>query len=58
MLQRFWTERDQQDLRVDGERLREHYQRLQVARLNYRLALTKRRYDTDERYRSGSTEIR
>jgi hypothetical protein len=27
-----------------------------IARLNYRLALTKRRYDTDERYRSGSTE--
>ena len=35
----------------------EHYQRLQVARLNYRLALTKRRYDTDERYRSGSIEF-
>ncbi len=46
-----------QDLRVEGERLRQHYQRLQVARLNYRLALTKRRYDTDERYRSGSTEF-
>jgi len=56
VLHDFWSQRDHQDLRVEGERLREHYQRLQVARLNYRLALTKRRYDTDERYRSGSTE--
>ena len=57
VLRDFWSQRDRQDLRVDGERLRQHYQRLQVARLNYRLALTKRRYDTDERYRSGSTEF-
>ena len=57
MLQRFWTGRDRQDLRVDGERLREHYQRLQVARLNYRLVIIRRRYDTDERYHSGSTEM-
>ena len=57
VLRDFWSQRDRQDLRVDGERVRQHYQRLQVARLNYRLALTKRRYDTDERYRSGSTEF-
>ena len=57
MLRDFWTQRDRQDLRVTGERVRQHYQRLQVARLNYRLAVTKRRYDTDERYRSGSTEF-
>ena len=57
VLHEFWTQRDRQDLRVTGERLRQHYQRLQVARLNYRLAVTKRRYDTDERYRSGSTEF-
>lgn len=57
VLRDFWSQRDRQDLRVDGERLRQHYQRLQVARLNYRLALTRRRYDTDERYRSGSTEF-
>ncbi len=57
VLRAFWTQRDRQDLRVTGERLRQHYQRLHVARLNYRLALTKRRYDTDERYRSGSTEF-
>lgn len=57
VLREFWGQRDRQDLRVDGERVRQHYQRLQVARLNYRLALTRRRYDTDERYRSGSTEF-
>jgi GWxTD domain-containing protein len=57
MLQHFWTTRDRQDLRASGERLREHYQRLQVARLNYRLVITRRRYDTDERYHSGSTEM-
>jgi len=57
LLRDFWSQRDRLDLRVDGERLRQHYQRLQVARLNYRLALTMRRYDTDERYRSGSTEF-
>jgi len=57
VLRDFWTQRDRQDLRENGERLRQHYQRLLVARLNYRLALTKRRYDTDERYRSGSLEF-
>lgn len=57
VLRSFWTQRDRQDLREDGERLRQHYQRLRVARLNYRLALTTRHYDTDERYRSGSTEF-
>ena len=57
VLREFWTQRDRQDLRENGERVRQHYQRLQVARLNYRLAITKRRYDTDERYRSGSLEF-
>ena len=57
VLRGFWTQRDRQDLRENGERLQQHYQRLQVARLNYRLAITRRRYDTDERYRSGSTEF-
>jgi GWxTD domain-containing protein len=57
VLRAFWDQRDRQDLREDGERVRQHYQRLHVARLNYRLALTRRRYDTDERYRSGSTEF-
>jgi GWxTD domain-containing protein len=57
VLRRFWFTRDRADLRGDGERLREHYRRLHVARREYRLAVTRRRYDTDERYRSGSTEF-
>ena len=57
VLRKFWYERDRADLRADGERLREHYRRLHVARQRFRLAETKRRYDTDERYRSGSREF-
>lgn len=57
VLRRFWFTRDRADLRDDGERLREHYQRLHQARQRFRLAVTKRRYDTDERYRSGSSEF-
>jgi GWxTD domain-containing protein len=57
MLRQFWFTRDRADLRADGERLREHYRRLHVARQRFRLAETRRRYDTDERYRSGSQEF-
>lgn len=57
VLRQFWFLRDRADLRGDGERLREHYRRLHVARQRFRLAETKRRYDTDERYRSGSHEF-
>ena len=57
VLRKFWFQRDRADLRADGERLREHYRRLHVARQQFRLAETKRRYDTDERYRSGSREF-
>ena len=57
VLRQFWFFRDRADLRSDGERLREHYRRLHVARQRFRLAEAKRRYDTDERYRSGSREF-
>lgn len=56
-LHAFWRERDQFDLRGEGERLREHYQRLHQARRRYRVAAAKRRYDLDERYQSGSREF-
>jgi GWxTD domain-containing protein len=56
-LRAFWLRRDQADLRRDGERLREHYRRLHHARLHFRLAGVRRRYDTDERYRSGSEDL-
>jgi GWxTD domain-containing protein len=57
VLRAFWFRRDRADLRQDGERLREHYRRLHHARREYRLSGVRRRYDTDERYRSGSADL-
>jgi GWxTD domain-containing protein len=56
-LQRFWAERDAADLRVRGERLREHYRRLYFARKNYRLVATNRHYFITETFRSGSRDF-
>ncbi len=56
-LRRFWGERDQTDLRTDGERLREHYRRLFYARKNFQLTANNRHYDIVERYRSGSRDF-
>jgi tetratricopeptide (TPR) repeat protein len=42
-LRRFWTRRDRTDLRVDGERLAEHYRRLFYAQRNFRRVGGKRR---------------
>ncbi len=55
-LHAFWRRRDQVDLRGENERLLEHYRRMHEARLHFRLAVTRRRYDTDERYRTGGRE--
>jgi len=56
-LRRFWGERDQTELRTDGERLREHYRRLFYARKNFQLTANNRHYDIVERYRSGSRDF-
>ncbi len=56
-LKRFWTQRDQSDLRSEGERLREHYRRLFYARKNFQLTSLNRHYDIVERYRSGSRDF-
>jgi GWxTD domain-containing protein len=56
-LRRFWTQRDQAELRADGERLREHYRRLFYARKNFQLTSNNRHYDIVERYRSGSRDF-
>ena len=56
-LRRFWTTRDERDLREPGDRLREHYRRLFYARRNFALASLHRHYDIVERYRSGSQEF-
>jgi GWxTD domain-containing protein len=56
-LKRFWTQRDQAELRSEGERLREHYRRMFYARKNFQLTSNNRHYDIVERYRSGSRDF-
>jgi GWxTD domain-containing protein len=56
-LKQFWGDRDRQELRADGERLREHYRRLFYARKNFQLTSLNRHYDISERYRSGSRDF-
>jgi len=48
-LKDFWTTRDREELRPDGERLREHYRRLFYARRNFQLTALNRHYDIVER---------
>ena len=56
-LRRFWTGRDRLDLRADGERLREHYRRLHVARRRFALTVSRRFYGRNDAYRSGSMDL-
>jgi GWxTD domain-containing protein len=56
-LKRFWGDRDREELRADGERLREHYRRLFYARKNFQLTSLNRHYDISERYHSGSRDF-
>jgi tetratricopeptide (TPR) repeat protein len=51
LMRRFWDRRDYDELHTPGDRLEEHYRRLDVARHDYRLATTNRHYDIVERYR-------
>lgn len=51
LMHRFWDLRDRDELHAPGERLLEHYRRIDYARHNYRLASTHRHYDIIERYR-------
>ncbi len=57
MMRDFWTTRDRTSLHHDGERLMEHYRRLDFAERNYRLVATNRHYDIVERYRPARTEF-
>jgi GWxTD domain-containing protein len=57
LLRRFWTDRDRLELRVPGERLREHYRRLLYARRHFGLTLSRRFYGPADAYRSGGMEI-
>lgn len=56
-LRRFWSERDQLELRPDGERLREHYRRLQFARTHFPLTISRRFYGRLDAYQSGNGEV-
>ena len=56
-LHRFWTDRDRSELRPEGERLREHYRRIQFARFHFPLTISRRFYGRLDAYRSGNNEI-
>ncbi len=56
-LRRFWGDRDRIELREAGERLEEHYRRLQYARRHFSLSSTRRYYRSSNGYRSGSAEF-
>lgn len=57
LMRRFWDRRDRDELHAPGDRLGEHYRRLDVARHNYRLASVNRHYDIVERYRPPVAEF-
>ncbi|MEO5824915.1 MAG: tetratricopeptide repeat protein [Gemmatimonadales bacterium] len=57
ILRGFWMMRDNDELHRPGERLREHYRRLDHARRNFSLVTPNRQFDIAERYRSGQTEF-
>ena len=56
LVRRFWELRDRDELHSSGERLREHYRRLDFVRRNFRLVSANRQFDIAERYRSNQTE--
>ncbi len=57
LLRHFWTDRDRIEMRAPGERLREHYRRLQYARRHFALTVSRRYYGPADAYRSGGMEI-
>ena len=56
-LERFWQARDLAGFRADGERLAEHYRRLEEAQGRFGLAPFKRRFGFEEYYQSGRTDL-
>lgn len=57
LLRRFWLWRDHEELRASGERLREHYRRLNYVRRHFRLASSRRFYDPRDPYRAPAFEF-
>jgi GWxTD domain-containing protein len=56
-LDRFWSDRDHFELRRQGERIREHFRRLEYARQRFALTISRRFYGARDAYRSGSGEL-
>lgn len=56
LVREFFEHRDDDELHPRGQRLAEHYRRLDVARRNYRLVSDRRQYGIAERYRSTQSE--
>jgi GWxTD domain-containing protein len=56
-LHRFWADRDGFEMRGEGERLREHYRRLQHAQRDFALTVSRRFYGDADAYRDGGMEI-
>jgi GWxTD domain-containing protein len=56
-LERFWTSRDLDGLRPPGERLAEHYRRLEVVLGDFALPPFKRRFGFEQYYRSGRVDV-
>lgn len=56
LVRRFWEQRDRDELHSAGERLGEHYRRLDFARRNFRLVSVNRQFSIAERYRSNQAE--
>lgn len=56
LVRRFWEARDDDALHRRGERLGEHYRRLDFARRNYRLVSERRQFGIAERYHSTQSE--
>ena len=57
LLADYWSSKDRESLRRDGERLREHYRRIYYARMNFYLITTTRYYDIEEIYRSTQNDF-
>lgn len=55
-VRKFWDTRDRDELHRPGERLREHYRRLDFAARNFRLVSPNRQYNIEERFRSTQGE--
>lgn len=57
LVRQFWDTRDRDELRRPGDRLREHYRRIDYARHNFGLVSVNRQYDISERFKSAQSDF-